>query len=528
MLKNRWWIAVAALAVSTVACSKKNGPQQISKEAAAAFGHVEASGMGGALVVDAEAMKGLGFGATAEQEQAGGAMIDLAASLLPLVATELKNDPEGPMLARAAVLVALIREWGIAPHAQRLGVVVQVSPLNPEASVDRSLVLLAVKEDEKDNREMLQSLGAAVRAASGRDLVRNKDGDLCAAHEALPEVPFQVCIHPGPGYFALGTAEGIATLGTPAAQAASRDPGPVLHLTVNVPLQGRGELTIEGRGALRVAGVFEPENKQLAEEAEQAMKKALAALDGQRDQSRKVMAGALQEVQTSIASDPDAPGRMKSAVKAATVEQVIDPQGDYAAIRKSIKIERKDRTLTAEVIVPEGLVKRYARTDPGVMTSVAMVGVLSAIAIPNFLKYQLRSKASEVPAVLTGLVRAEQAQAQLTGKYVPVAGIPASKPSSRKVVLTPAELKTAQDLDWLIEGTLYGRYTVEVVTRDGVQAASLCGETDLDDDGLRAQTVVFLPGRGVEPPPAPCSEPVPWSSEYEPGKVVRVTGPNVF
>ncbi len=57
-----------------------------------------------------------------------------------------------------------------------------------------------------------------------------------------------------------------------------------------------------------------------------------------------------------------------------------------------------------------------------VFLAVPCLGILAAIAIPNFIRYQLRAKASEVPALVEGLVRSEQAALARGGKYVALPG----------------------------------------------------------------------------------------------------------
>ncbi len=157
---------------------------------------------------------------------------------------------------------------------------------------------------------------------------------------------------------------------------------------------------------------------------------------------------------------------------------------------------------------------------------VSCLGILAAIAIPNFLRYQLRSKQSQVTMELDGLASAQQALAQRAGKYVAVAATPAAEPGPQKSSFTADELAAAASLDWTVSGSTYGQYRV-AVSEDGT-AAALCGESDIDGDGRRAAFVAFLPGEGVEPPPAPCAEPVAWSAQFAPGEVVRVTEPDVF
>jgi len=112
------------------------------------------------------------------------------------------------------------------------------------------------------------------------------------------------------------------------------------------------------------------------------------------------------------------------------------------------------------------------------MIVVAIIGILAAIAIPNFIKYQLRSKFSEGATNVEGLRKAEEALQQgeraLTGiattAYVPgqywnlggnaMPGANGGVPGTAKVAWTAAELALANTADWAIEGATYFVYQV--------------------------------------------------------------------
>jgi type IV pilus assembly protein PilA len=162
-----------------------------------------------------------------------------------------------------------------------------------------------------------------------------------------------------------------------------------------------------------------------------------------------------------------------------------------------------------------------------VLFAILCSGILAAIAIPNFLRYQLRAKESELKVEIRALVQAEEAHFQRNGRYVAVGPLPAGTPGSQKMPLSAQDLKLATDIDWMVGASTYGQYAVSVA-RDG-QAASVCAEADIDADGVRSVQVAFLPGpEGAETPPAPCTEPVPYSPQYPPGEPVVLSGPNVF
>ena len=156
-----------------------------------------------------------------------------------------------------------------------------------------------------------------------------------------------------------------------------------------------------------------------------------------------------------------------------------------------------------------------------------VLGVLAAIAIPNFIRYQLRAKASEVRAEMGALVRAEAAQAAREGgRYAALPRTPASPPSHEKEALSPADLQRAASLDWMAPAAAYGRYAVAVPEDGG--GAAICGESDIDGDGQLAVNVAFLPDRSGAAPAAPCTVPVPYSAEFTAGEVIQVSDRSVF
>jgi type IV pilus assembly protein PilA len=415
---NGRFFAVAVLSVLTLSCAKREEPRRISAEAAAAFGRAQADGMGGSMVLDLDAFRELGFRPGAGQDQAGGLLVDLGVQSLAAFAAELKDDPSAAVIARSAVLLRLVADWAKAPGVQRVGVLVQLDPARLEGAADGALVLVAVKEGEAANRELLQGLGASVRAAAGRELVLTEQGNLCVAKDADPDLPFQLCVRPGPGYFALGTVPALATLaaGSTPPPPAPREPGALLRFRARMPGVGKVELSVEGRGALRVAGALEADDPAMAEQVERTIQEGLKQLDGEGEKRRAVMAKALVEVQGALGKDAETPAALKGAASGATAEKLLDPRGELAALRSSFRVARSGKSLTAELTVPEAQVRRFSAVDPG-MTMVATTGILAAVAIPNFIKYQCRAKAAEGSVTLKAAWTSMEAYRAEKGKY---------------------------------------------------------------------------------------------------------------
>jgi type IV pilus assembly protein PilA len=165
------------------------------------------------------------------------------------------------------------------------------------------------------------------------------------------------------------------------------------------------------------------------------------------------------------------------------------------------------------------------------MIVVAIIGILAAIAIPNFLKYQQRTKAAEAGFLVEGLRKAEEAlvsnprpivvagalaagysQGQfwnITGVQLP-AGAPGTQKRSWAAV---GELDNALAMDWAPEGATYYTYQVSTANCPGVPIGANSGicftagaVADIDGDAALAQKVLVRPSTGaaalVSPPPA--------------------------
>jgi type IV pilus assembly protein PilA len=151
------------------------------------------------------------------------------------------------------------------------------------------------------------------------------------------------------------------------------------------------------------------------------------------------------------------------------------------------------------------------------MIVVAIIGILAAIAIPNFIKYQLRSKFSEASSNLEGLRKAEETLRQ-SERNITVAGVidaayspgqywngqnaafpAAGTVGTQKLPWAVTDLQRAAAMDWQVEGNTYFQYAV-ITPLAGVPAAANGGInfsagaiSDIDGDAVQGQMALVKP-----------------------------------
>lgn len=147
-----------------------------------------------------------------------------------------------------------------------------------------------------------------------------------------------------------------------------------------------------------------------------------------------------------------------------------------------------------------------------VVAGTVLAGIAAAIAIPNFVRYQLRARSSEALVQLPALARAERAHAKDVGGFVPLALPAGAAPGRAKLQWSAEDLAAARALGWAVEDATWFAYAVAVgAAEDGTEGISLCAESDLDGDGTFAVVALWSPptdGAGAakaRPPAAPCA-----------------------
>ena len=107
------------------------------------------------------------------------------------------------------------------------------------------------------------------------------------------------------------------------------------------------------------------------------------------------------------------------------------------------------------------------------MIVVAIIGILAAIAIPNFLKFQLRSKTGEAKTNLAAIRTAEEGYFAEYGVFIPAVIAPAAPACSKQPWVAAPGFDT---VGWGPEGEVYYQYAAAV----SGTAYSLMAVGDLD------------------------------------------------
>jgi type IV pilus assembly protein PilA len=123
------------------------------------------------------------------------------------------------------------------------------------------------------------------------------------------------------------------------------------------------------------------------------------------------------------------------------------------------------------------------------MIVVAIIGILAAIAIPNFRSYQLKSKTSEAKANLGAIKTSQEAYRAENDVYLLCTTEPATVPGSSKLNWTAGG--GFQTIGFEPSGDVYYSYGTNAGTIGVVPTYVAFAQGDLDDDGTTSAGNAF-------------------------------------
>ncbi len=136
------------------------------------------------------------------------------------------------------------------------------------------------------------------------------------------------------------------------------------------------------------------------------------------------------------------------------------------------------------------------------MIVVAIIGILAAIAIPNFRNYQLKSKRGELPINLKAIKVAELAYQAEHDTFLALNDLPSGTMGTTKRNWPSSGTGNFANIGWAPTGPVYGNYNGAANSNIETDII-LLAKSDLDKDGntanYEAVADVITPSRETEP-----------------------------
>ena len=128
------------------------------------------------------------------------------------------------------------------------------------------------------------------------------------------------------------------------------------------------------------------------------------------------------------------------------------------------------------------MLNRKGFTLVELMIVVAIIGILAAIAIPNFVSMQYRAKRAEVPSNVDGIKTAELAYDAAFDRFIQqTAFYPSASPGKAQVAWAAG---SAYDtIGWAPDGKVRGGYKITTTSSTDFLVTGIC---DVDGDGVQA------------------------------------------
>jgi type IV pilus assembly protein PilA len=117
------------------------------------------------------------------------------------------------------------------------------------------------------------------------------------------------------------------------------------------------------------------------------------------------------------------------------------------------------------------------------MIVIAIIGILAAIAVPNFITMQYRAKRAELAPNVTGIQVAELSYEALYDAYIEQTAFLPGSSVGKTPVAWPADGGGFTSLGWFPSGGVRGAYKVTLLGEEDFQVV---GISDMDADGHQA------------------------------------------
>ena len=117
------------------------------------------------------------------------------------------------------------------------------------------------------------------------------------------------------------------------------------------------------------------------------------------------------------------------------------------------------------------------------MIVVAIIGILAAIAIPNFVAMQAKSKRGELPGNVNAIKQVEVTYNTAFDTYLDAAAFPTTTPGKTAVAWDSASAGTFTTMGFNPNGNVHGQYQVTATTSSDFLVGAAC---DVDGDSIQA------------------------------------------
>jgi type IV pilus assembly protein PilA len=114
------------------------------------------------------------------------------------------------------------------------------------------------------------------------------------------------------------------------------------------------------------------------------------------------------------------------------------------------------------------------------MIVVAIIGILAAIAIPSFVRFQQRAKSSEGKVNLGAIRTAESSYSAVFDTFLACAASPTAAPGPRVAYQIATVAEGFDILGWVPEGSVYFQYSVTTDSAPPSSAFTAVARADID------------------------------------------------